>query len=327
MKCRWGQVEYILPSKASPSYGKVRDTDRVHLVLVARKPADAGKASRPVHAGDLCRKCVVSRRTLRSMMGQEGCLPLLQTHYGGMLKVEAWPQQSSPCFCAKESKERFAKVSSNTPRPHITPQVDLSSLFVHSHKYLSYILCFVYPSTKHTIFFKNVFSLSSGNGFFCFVIFLAHEILQNPIVSGRKMKKFSPGESPRDPLPSSDTTQTPPPATPLHSPGNLLDLVLTNSPVKLSNLSLHSPIGKSDHLVVFFTVSLSIVRQTNKVMKLIWCYDKANISALNSELKEHDWSFVDSAESVDDAWDSWKSSFLEIISEHVPSKKTKKNSP
>ena len=112
-----------------------------------------------------------------------------------------------------------------------------------------------------------------------------------------------------------------------HSPGNLLDLVLTNSPVKLSNLSLHSPIGKSDHLVVFFTVSLSIVHQTNKVMKRIWCYDKANISALNSELKEHDWSFVDSAESVDDAWDSWKSFSLEIISKHVPSKKLKRTAP
>ena len=38
---------------------------------------------------DLCRKCVVSRRTLRSMMGQDGCrfLPPLQTHYG--VKVEA----------------------------------------------------------------------------------------------------------------------------------------------------------------------------------------------------------------------------------------------
>ena len=48
------------------------ETDLVHLVLVARKPADAGKTSRPVHAGDqyLCRKCIVSRRTLRSMMGQ-----------------------------------------------------------------------------------------------------------------------------------------------------------------------------------------------------------------------------------------------------------------
>ena len=34
------------------------------------------------------------------------------------------------------------------------------------------------------------------------------------IVSGRKMKNF-PGAQPPDPLPSSDTTQTPPPATPL----------------------------------------------------------------------------------------------------------------
>ena len=111
-----------------------------------------------------------------------------------------------------------------------------------------------------------------------------------------------------------------------HSPGNLLDLVLTNRPVKLSNLSLrmHSSIGKSNHLVVFFTVSLSIV---NKIMKRIWCYDKTNIFALNLELKEHDWRFVDSAESVDKAWDSWKSSSLEIVSKHVPSKKLKRTAP
>ena len=81
--------------------------------------------------------------------GRLSGLPLLQTHYG--VKVEAWPQRSSPCFCAKVSKERFAKVSSNKPRPH-TPcrfKFTLRSLTLVT---VLYILCLVYPSTKHTIF-------------------------------------------------------------------------------------------------------------------------------------------------------------------------------
>ena len=45
--------------------------------------------------------------------------------------------------------------------------------------------------------------------FFCFVIFLAHEILQNPIVLGRKMKKISRGHSPGPPSFFRHHTNTP----------------------------------------------------------------------------------------------------------------------
>ena len=62
----------------------------MHLVLVATKPADTGKTSRPVHAGDLT---VSQMRRLQAYTekydgaGRLSGLPLLQTHNG--VKVEA----------------------------------------------------------------------------------------------------------------------------------------------------------------------------------------------------------------------------------------------
>ena len=145
-----GHEVSVSPSKASPSFGKVRDTDLVHLVLVARKPADAGKTSRPVHAGVLCRKCVVSRRTLRSMMWQEGCRVYHCCRHTMVSKLKLDHNEVPRVFVQKNRRSVLPK--SLRTHPDHTPHVDLSSLFVHSHKQLSYILCFFYPSTKHTIF-------------------------------------------------------------------------------------------------------------------------------------------------------------------------------
>ena len=122
------------PSKASPSYGKVRDTDLVHLVLVARirKPADAGKTSRPVHAADLCRKCVVSRRTLRSMMGQKGCRVYHCCRHTMVSKLKLDHNEVPRAFVQKNRRSVLPK--SLRTHPDHTPHVDLSSLFVHSLK-------------------------------------------------------------------------------------------------------------------------------------------------------------------------------------------------
>ena len=48
-------------------------------------------------------------------------------------------------------------------------------------------------------FFKKCLQSLIRQRFFCFVIFLAHEILQNPIVLGRKMKNFPGGTAPGPP--------------------------------------------------------------------------------------------------------------------------------
>ena len=108
-------------------------------------------------------------------------------------------QRSSPCFCAKVPKERFAKVSSNTPRPHTPCRLKFTLRALKQVTVLHFVLRLSFYQTHD--FFRNISYVQSliRQRFFCFVIFLAHEILQNPIVLGRKMKNF-PGAQPPDPF-------------------------------------------------------------------------------------------------------------------------------
>ena len=69
---------------------RYENTDLVHLVLVATKPADAGKTSRPVRAGGSVSQLDASSPTYTEKYDEAvrlSDLPLLQTHYG--VKAEA----------------------------------------------------------------------------------------------------------------------------------------------------------------------------------------------------------------------------------------------
>ena len=214
MKCRWGQVEDISPSKASPSYGIKRTKTQTWCTwcwLPQSRPTPVKRHDRFMLGIWLSQMRRLQTYTEKyDGAGRLSGLPLLQTHCG--VKVEAWPQRSSPCFCAKVSKERFAKVSSNTPRPH-TPWIFKFTLrSLTQVTVLHFVLRLSYYQTHD--FFKNVFSLSSGNGFSVLLSFLHTKSYKTPLFRGGKWKTF-PGAQPPDPLPSSDTTQTPPPATPL----------------------------------------------------------------------------------------------------------------
>ena len=132
MKCRRGQVEDISQSKASPSYGNVRE-HRPGARGAGCHKADAGKftTSRPVRARDLCRKCVVSRRTLRCMMGQEGCRVYHCCRHT-MVSTLKLDHNEVPVLLCKSIEGAFCQ--SFRTHPDHTPHVDFSSLFVHSHK-------------------------------------------------------------------------------------------------------------------------------------------------------------------------------------------------
>ena len=117
-----------------------------------------------------------------------------------------------------------------TTHPMLT---QVHSLFSHTSNCLTFCASSILlPNTR---LFKKCLQSLIRQRFFCFVSFLAHKILQNPIVLGRKMEKFSRGQTP-DPLPSSDTTQTSTPATPLldimNSHGNQkLNCVMTKEDI------------------------------------------------------------------------------------------------
>ena len=149
-------------------------------------------------------------------MGQEARLsglPLLQTHYG--VKVEAWPQRSSPCFCAKVSKERFAKVSSNTLRPHTPCRFKFTLCSLTQVTVLHFVLRLSFYQTHD---FLKMSSVSHPATVFLCCYLSCTRNLTKPRCFGEELEwKIFPGAQPPDPLPSSDTTQTPTPATPLNT--------------------------------------------------------------------------------------------------------------
>ena len=136
----------------------------------ATKPADAGKTSRPVHAGDLT---VSQMRRLQMYTekydgaGRLSGLPLLQTG-GRWKKLHQQPQKRISFFvavgafffhrplCRHTMVSKLKLDHNEVPRafvqkyrrsvlpkslrthPDHTPHIDLSSLFVHSHKYFFY---------------------------------------------------------------------------------------------------------------------------------------------------------------------------------------------
>ncbi len=113
--------------------------------------------------------------------------------------------------------------------------------------------------------------------------------------------------------------------------GSLLDLVVTNDPNLISDVSTHPPIGSSDHLVVECATNLrkeGTPQQTSpSLARRIWCYDKADCSALNKHLLSLDWPDVLTASDIDSAWIAWKSSFLSTVKKYIPSKVIKKVKP
>ena len=102
---------------------------------------------------------------------------------------------------------------------------------------------------------------------------------------------------------------------------NLLDLVLLSDRQAVTAISLHPPIGKSDHL----TVSCQLVADKRALYssarpRRIWCYEKADFPAIITSLNNLDWSAVSTAPNVDSAWSSWRSLFLFVVEKAVPSK-------
>ena len=120
--------------------------------------------------------------------GRLSGLPLYCRHTM-VSKLKLDHNEVPPCFCAKESKERFAKVSSNTPRPHTPCRFKFTLRSLTQVTVLHFVLRLSFYQTHN--FFKNVFSLSSGNGFSVLSSFLHTKSYKTPLFRAGKWKKFS----------------------------------------------------------------------------------------------------------------------------------------
>ncbi len=102
--------------------------------------------------------------------------------------------------------------------------------------------------------------------------------------------------------------------------GSLLDLVLVSDSSLVSDVSIHPPLGSSDHLSVLCQLCSPPFQRGNGPGRKVWCFEKADFPTINKRLGNADWSGIQAAEDVDGAWTAWRSVFLSIVNKAVPSK-------
>ena len=101
---------------------------------------------------------------------------------------------------------------------------------------------------------------------------------------------------------------------------NILDLVLTTDD-NVSDLEYESPLGKSDHRVLFFNFNCYAILKSVQKEKVL--YDKADWVNLKKEVLETDWkSDLDIDEgTVNESWEVFKEKVQKLTEKHIPIRK------
>ena len=139
-------------------------------------------------------------------MGQEGCRVYHCCGYTMVSKLKLDHNEVPRAFVQKYRRSVLPK-SLRTHPDHTPCRFKFTLRSLTKVTVLHFVLRLSFYQTHD--FFKNVFSLSSGNGFSVLLSFLHTKSYKTPLFREENEKL------PPDPLPSSDATQTPTSATPL----------------------------------------------------------------------------------------------------------------
>ena len=105
---------------------------------------------------------------------------------------------------------------------------------------------------------------------------------------------------------------------------NVLDLVLTNVPNLVNIHEVLSPTEAeafTDHNIILFDVLISPKSPVN-MNRTVFDYQRGNFDALRSSLESENLSNLISVEGdIDHDWLIWKSTFLTIVADHIPTKR------
>ena len=100
---------------------------------------------------------------------------------------------------------------------------------------------------------------------------------------------------------------------------SLIDLLLTNEEMQVSNIAHHSPLGKSDHSVITFNYHCYLDFSKPKIC---YNYRKADSDGMKSELESSNWmeTFMSEVKDKDPEtqWTLFKGKMLELRSQFVP---------
>ena len=114
---------------------------------------------------------------------------------------------------------------------------------------------------------------------------------------------------------------------PTHSNGNILDLILCDNPILISNLSISSKCCthslKSDHLFIFFKVCMKSPKSKASSPKFIYNYKKANYYELQLYLDSTDFSNCFDSGDLKVTWNSIKDIIYTAIDLFIPKTKLK----
>jgi len=100
--------------------------------------------------------------------------------------------------------------------------------------------------------------------------------------------------------------------------GNILDLVVTNIPERVNEVSEQGRLGKSDHVIILASVS---VGRTEKQQKPSQDWRKANWDAMRTELRRADLQSTIRMQGADEAWKTLRSTVNTLIEQHVPARR------
>ncbi|XP_072032859.1 uncharacterized protein [Amphiura filiformis] len=102
---------------------------------------------------------------------------------------------------------------------------------------------------------------------------------------------------------------------------SLLDLVITNDDTLISNLTSGSPLGKSDHVTLFFTMDCSI--EADQTDKERFLYNKGAYDSLRKDLSNIVWDEELCNLDVNESWIFFENKLKNAMDNHIP--KTKPN--
>ena len=99
---------------------------------------------------------------------------------------------------------------------------------------------------------------------------------------------------------------------------NLLDLVITDSPGYVKNVTILPPLG-SGHSVVELQFNITYPRDKSYV-RHVWDYDKGDFNQLNTQIGRHPWDQILATDDLDSATTDWTDTFLHLCKESIPNR-------
>ena len=110
---------------------------------------------------------------------------------------------------------------------------------------------------------------------------------------------------------------------PTHNKGNILDLVLSDTPDSVHSVASHGRLGRSDHDMI--VVRINVGKRQKKLPELTKNWRKADWEKMKYEMGQRDWQGEMAELGTEEAWQLFKTTVHGLVEKHVPSRVIRAN--